>query len=61
MKQQVIVKLCQSLPHLLRHRTVLIIMLKTGQQKNLEEKQSETPSSAYFANVLLLNVHKAVS
>lgn len=43
MEQEVIVEVSQSVPHVLRHWTLLILwtMLKVSQQKNLKE-QSET-------------------
>lgn len=53
MKQKVIVELSQSVPHLLRHWTLLIlwIMLKVGQQKNLEEEQSKKLHQDILINI----------
>lgn len=50
MKQQVIVKLCQSVTHLLGHGSRLIV-LKIRQQKNLEEEESKR----ILIYILLLN------
>lgn len=46
-------KLSQSVPHLLRHRTLLILwtLLEVGQQKNLKEEQNEKARSRYLLNI----------
>lgn len=51
MKQQVVVELSQSVSHLLRHWTLLILrpLLEVGQQENLKTKEKPVSTDCWVS------------